>query len=75
MKEYITVSGDTWDNVSKKVYGSEYGFSEIMDANPEYYGVLLFDGGIPLRIPEPKTVKKTQNYDAYDAAAWRELMQ
>ena len=34
VKVYKTVSGDTWDLISYKLYGSEQYFHQLMRANP-----------------------------------------
>lgn len=50
--KYITIQGDTWDSIAYKAVGSEYAMVEIMKANKEHLGTLIFDGGVTLEIPE-----------------------
>ena len=50
--KYITIQGDTWDSIAYKAVGSEYAMIEIMKANKEYLGTLVFNGGVELDIPE-----------------------
>lgn len=50
--KYVTIQGDTWDSIAYKTVGSEYAMVEIMKANKQYLGTLVFDGGIELNIPE-----------------------
>lgn len=50
--KYVTVQGDTWDSIAYKTVGSEYAMVEIMKANKEYLGTLIFNGGVELDIPE-----------------------
>ena len=50
--KYVTVQGDTWDSIAYKAVGSEYTMVEIMKANKEYLGTLIFNGGVELDIPE-----------------------
>ena len=49
--KYITIQGDTWDSIAYKAVGSEYAMVEIMKANKEHLGTLIFDGGVTLEIP------------------------
>lgn len=48
---YITVGGDTWDVIAKKVYGDEYCADVLMQANPEQIGIFRFDSGTVLNTP------------------------
>lgn len=50
--KYTTIQGDTWDNIAYKTVGNEYAMVEIMKANKEHLGTLIFDGGIELDIPD-----------------------
>lgn len=50
--KYVTIQGDTWDSIAYKTVGSEYAMVEIMKANKEHLGTLIFDGGVELVIPE-----------------------
>lgn len=50
--KYVTIQGDTWDSIAYKAVGSEYAMIEIMKANKEYLGTLIFNGGVELEIPE-----------------------
>ncbi len=50
--KYTTIQGDTWDSIAYKTVGSEYAMVEIMKANKEYLGTLIFNGGVELDIPE-----------------------
>lgn len=52
MKEYITVSGDTWDLISHKAYGSSSYVGELLKANPDYITTVQFQGGIKIFLPE-----------------------
>ena len=48
---YTTKSGDTWDKISKEVYGSEYHADILMAANPEQIGTFIFAAGVELFTP------------------------
>jgi phage tail protein X len=52
MTTYTTISGDTWDMISYKVYKLEYYINELMTANPKYIEIAIFNSGIKLTIPE-----------------------
>ena len=50
---YTTVSGDTWDLIALKVYGSELKADWLMQNNPELIHIVRFDSGTVL--PEEKS--------------------
>lgn len=55
---YITVQGDMWDSIAKKVYGSEAGMNKLIEANHQYIDMVVFSAGLTLAIPSwepPKT--------------------
>lgn len=56
MREYTTVSGDTFDGLALVFYGDEKLASEIILANVDYCDVLVFDAGVTLNIPDVSTV-------------------
>jgi nucleoid-associated protein YgaU len=49
---YTTKSGDTWDTIAKKVYGSEYRADTLMAANPEHIETFYFEAGVVLATPD-----------------------
>lgn len=49
---YITKSGDTWDVIAKKVYGSEYCADVLMAANPQHISTFVFSSGVEIITPE-----------------------
>lgn len=51
---YTTVSGDTWDIVAYKMYGTgkEVLADRIMAANQRLLDYFIFPAGVELRIPE-----------------------
>lgn len=49
--EYITQQGDQFDALSLSAYNEERMASRIIQANPDYADVLIFDAGIRLVIP------------------------
>lgn len=48
---YITKSGDTWDMIAKKVYGSEYHADILMAANAAHIETFIFQAGVELSTP------------------------
>lgn len=48
---YTTIQGDTWDMIAKKVYGDEMLLYLLMDYNPEYLHILVFDSDYILEVP------------------------
>lgn len=48
---YITLAGDTFDILALDFYNDEAKATRIIQANPQYCGVLVFDAGIALKIP------------------------
>lgn len=49
--DYTTMAGDTFDIIALDAYNDEFRAAEIIRANPEYAGVVVFDAGVTLRIP------------------------
>lgn len=52
---YIAKQGDTWDLISYVVYGKDIYTDKLIDANWQYAGLLFFDGGEALFIPDINT--------------------
>lgn len=52
VKVYRTVSGDTWDLISYKVYGSEGYFHDLIRSNLRLIDIAIFDANIPVIIPK-----------------------
>nr|DAQ92515.1 MAG TPA: baseplate wedge protein [Caudoviricetes sp.] len=49
---YTTVSGDTWDLIALKVYGSELKADWLMQNNLGLIHITRFDSGVALSTPE-----------------------
>ena len=49
--KYTTVQGDTFDRIALDAYDNEMLASVIIEANPDYTDVLIFDAGVLLYIP------------------------
>lgn len=52
VKVYRTVSGDTWDLIAFKIYGSEGYFHDLIRSNLRLIDIAIFDADIPIIIPE-----------------------
>lgn len=48
---YKTAQGDTFDSIALAFYYDEMKASLIIEANPDYCDVLIFDAHIELKIP------------------------
>lgn len=48
---YITSQGERWDEIAHAFYGNALRIAPIVEANPKYKDVLIFDAGCELRIP------------------------
>ena len=49
--QYSTMQGDTFDMLALDVYNDESKASVIIQANPQYASVLIFDADVVLTIP------------------------
>ena len=49
---YTTVQGDTWDLIAYRKLGSTDYTDQLISANLEHVGKLLFPAGVTLRLPE-----------------------
>ena len=52
MKQYRTVSGDTWDSISFKQYGDYSHMLNLLLSNKEHMETVIFSSGVVLNIPE-----------------------
>lgn len=51
MTTYTTVSGDTWDQISFKIYGSEKYADKLVKANLDHVYTVVFSSNIVLNVP------------------------
>ena len=49
---YQTQSQDTWDVISKKLYGSELYMDRLIAANLDHRKVVFFSDGVTLNVPD-----------------------
>lgn len=50
-KEYTTREGDAFDALALEMYGEETLAHYIIEFNPDYADVLIFDANVALRLP------------------------
>lgn len=53
--KYTTIQGQTWDQISFAVYGTEMNVGKLMEANTRQLGIFIFPAGVVLEVPEIKT--------------------
>ncbi len=51
-KIYRPIQNDTFDAAAYRVYGDGHLCPMLMNANPEYMDVFLFEPGITLKLPD-----------------------
>lgn len=61
MSSYTTITGDTWDMVSLRVYGSEQYIKTLIEANATHIKTAVFTGGIVLNVPDLTTAQKVSS--------------
>lgn len=49
--EYETLQGDAFDMIALDFYNDEVYAPLIMEANPQFKDILVFDSGVKLKIP------------------------
>ena len=57
-KEYITREGDTFDALALEMYGEETLSHYIIEFNPDYADVLIFDANVLLLLPIVEDAEK-----------------
>ena len=70
MKSYITIAGDTWDIIAKKVYGDELKADRLLTekANFHILDYEVFPSGIAVNLPE---IAEDDEFDS-DLPDWRQ---
>lgn len=49
--EYHCAANDSFDGIALEIYGNEAYAADLMNANPKYCGIAVFDGGEVLQLP------------------------
>ncbi len=52
MMKYITITGDTFDSIARKLYGDEKNAEELINANTDQITTVRFPANVELTIPE-----------------------
>lgn len=68
-RTYLTVSGQTWDQIAYEVYGDEYKCDILMDANRALLDYFVFPAGITLQVPDLETKRNSMVHSDYPE--WR----
>lgn len=55
--DYKTRAGDTFDSLALTMYNEEKLAKYIIDFNPQYSDVIVFDANVPLRLPIVESVE------------------
>lgn len=58
-KIYKTISGDEWDVICFKHYGTEMVMDQVMNANPQHILTVVFSAGVELLLPDIDTIKES----------------
>ena len=56
-KRYTTREGDTFDALALEMYGEETLAHYIIEFNPDYADVLIFDADVAMRLPIVENVE------------------
>ena len=56
--QYVTVQGEMWDYISRKIYGTERFANVLIRENPAYLHVVTFDAGAVLVAPAISITQK-----------------
>ena len=52
VRVYRTQSGDTWDLIAYRVYGSEGYYHDLIRSNLALIDIAVFDANVPIILPE-----------------------
>ncbi|AVQ29463.1 hypothetical protein C4N20_15635 [Fusobacterium ulcerans] len=59
-KIYTTISGDTWDSISYKIFGDSKAYNTLFELNQEFIGTVIFEAGKNIKYRDiPKTYDET----------------
>ncbi len=65
MGKYITVSGQTWDQIACEVYGDDHYCDQLMDANRSLLEYFVFPAGVVLDVPDKNSLVRTRVPEGY----------
>lgn len=58
--EYITQEGDTFDLLALDMYNDERLAHYIIEYNPDYSDVIVFEGGVLLKLPVAEAAETSE---------------
>ena len=71
MAKITTRQGDTWDILSKRIYGNELYIDVLLNANINHRKTLIFSAGVSLEAPPIDTT--TTITDNADLPIWKRI--
>lgn len=69
---YLCSAGETFDNIAFDLYEDEKYAEELMCANPEHCGKLVFTGGETLYLPEIELPEPDEETERPTIPPWKE---
>lgn len=70
--EYRCAANESFDSIALSVYGDERYAPDLMNANPDYCGQSVFDGGEVLRLPRLEIATRNNETElANTIAPWK----
>lgn len=68
---YRCSAGESFDSIALAVYGDEKYAEELLLANGQYFGKLIFIGGETLTLPDVRTMTDADTGQQISAAPWK----
>lgn len=71
---YKCSGGETFDSIAGEIYGEERYSADLLNANPEHCGTIVFEGGETLYIPvvDMPDTEEDETITEPITAPWRE---
>ena len=66
--DYLTTPGQRWDSIAYATLNDPYGYQMIIENNPTYRDVVVFNSAIALRIP---VLEENRQVDPQLLPPWR----
>lgn len=67
---YTTKQGDMWDYIAYLIYGDEYKMPILLQANPQYNDIYIFEAGTQLWCPELSVEEENEDEEIPE---WRDM--
>lgn len=67
--EYTTQDGDTFDLLTLDMYNDERLAHYIIEYNPDYADVIVFEGGVQLKLPVVEEAETSETVPPWRATA------